>query len=127
MTTPTRAEQVAKFRGQKAEQDDGVDLFDELQQQRKVVNSGEILEHMAQVLTSEEIGRMLAMQARSDNKQAQRQALQMIMDLALQYEKSKGSVTEAEVAALEDDQINALLEAEYGLKKNGKPAGPAAE
>lgn len=114
-TTPV-ARRNAEARAKQAETKDTDDIFDEIGRQSSTIKVSEIIEGVAKELGSEEIAKLLAKQIKKGSVRDSKMFLQELLRIVNTHEKKTAAITENEISRLEDDQIEALLQHEYGLQ-----------
>lgn len=117
MATPKKSELIKKAREKRAESDDRLDAFSELHRQSRMLKVGEVLEHASTHLGAEQLGKMMADLIKDQDRRVSRVFMRELLAMMKVQQQLVGSVTDNEITRLEDDQIERLLECEYGLKK----------
>lgn len=123
-TTPV-ARRNAEARAKQAETQDTNDIFEEIGRQQSTIKVSEIIEGVAKELGSEEIAKLLAKQIKKGSVRDSKLFLQELLRIVNTHEKKTAAITENEISRLEDDQIDALLESEYGLQKRDRDVSTA--
>lgn len=125
-TTPV-AKRNAEAREKAAETRDTADIFDEIGRQQETIKLSEIIEGVSRELGSEEIAKLLALQIKKGSVKDSKMFLQELLRMVNTHEKKTAAISENEISRLEDDQIDALLEAEFGLQKREREVAVAKD
>lgn len=125
MATTPLAKRNAEARAKQAEVKEVDDIFEEIGRQQSTIKVSEIIEGVAKELGSEEIAKLLARQIKKGSVRDSKLFLQELLRIVNTHEKKTAAITENEISRLEDDQIDALLESEYGLQKKERDASTA--
>jgi hypothetical protein len=84
---------------------------------RSLPQLGDVLEETTRHMTPEEIGFMFASMIKEGTPPQRRQFLKQYLESLTTYHKMVGELTAGEIAAMLDDQIYAILENTFGLKR----------
>lgn len=123
-TTPV-ARRNAEARAAAAETQSAASIFEEIGRQQSTIKLSEIIEYVAVELGSKEIAKLLSKQIKSGSQKDQKMFLQELIRLVNTLEKKTAAISDNEVARLEDDQIDALLESQFGLQKKERDVSVA--
>lgn len=108
MATPKRADQVRAIREELAAQGPA-NLLADLSKHGKRLHLRDVLACLAETVTPQKLARMIDEMVASGNPRLQQQAVGLILEIVLQDARQNGEPTEGELAALGDDQLEALL------------------